>query len=127
MRFCFSFTIMRNLFCLLAIFFIKTASAQTYYLLVGTYTNMGSVTSAPPKDSTGSKGIGAGGCDRFSRHVAQGHAARNSPTWYVRRWPSFQSITNRPSASSANLVGCSPTNCLFRAAVSCVECADRLT
>jgi len=34
-----------------------TARAQSYYLLVGTYTNMGSNTSAPPRDSTGSKGI----------------------------------------------------------------------
>jgi 6-phosphogluconolactonase len=31
--------------------------AQSYYLLVGTYTNMGSNSALPPKDSTGSKGI----------------------------------------------------------------------
>ena len=48
---------MRILLSLLGIFFITTAPAQSYYLLVGTYTNKGSNTPAPPADSTGSKGI----------------------------------------------------------------------
>jgi 6-phosphogluconolactonase (cycloisomerase 2 family) len=48
---------MRILACLLVFFTTITARAQSYYLLVGTYTNMGSNTPDPPKDSTGSRGI----------------------------------------------------------------------
>lgn len=48
---------MRRLVCLFALLSALAANAQSYYLLVGTYTNMGSSSSAPPKDSTGSKGI----------------------------------------------------------------------
>ena len=56
---------MRRLICLFALLSVLSARAQTqsqvqaqsYYLLVGTYTNMGSTSSTPPRDSTGSKGI----------------------------------------------------------------------
>ena len=48
---------MRLLACICALFSVLTAHAQSYYLLVGTYTNMGSNNSTPPQDSTGSKGI----------------------------------------------------------------------
>jgi 6-phosphogluconolactonase len=48
---------MRRLIFLIALLSVLSARAQSYYLLVGTYTNMGSASSAPPKDSTGSKGI----------------------------------------------------------------------
>jgi 6-phosphogluconolactonase len=48
---------MRILACLFVFFFTITTRAQSYYLLVGTYTNMGSTSHTPPKDSTGSKGI----------------------------------------------------------------------
>jgi 6-phosphogluconolactonase len=48
---------MRMLICLCFLFFALAASSQSLYLFAGTYTNMGSNTLAPPKDSTGSKGI----------------------------------------------------------------------
>ena len=48
---------MRRLICLFALLSALAVHAQSYYLLVGTYTNMGSSSSAPPRDSTGSKGI----------------------------------------------------------------------
>jgi len=48
---------MRIYLTLLAIYFTTTASAQSYYLLIGTYTNKGSNNATPPQDSTGSKGI----------------------------------------------------------------------
>jgi len=48
---------MRRLICLIALLSVLSVHAQSYYLLVGTYTNMGSNSSTPPKDSTGSKGI----------------------------------------------------------------------
>ncbi|HTI90127.1 MAG TPA: lactonase family protein [Puia sp.] len=48
---------MGRLICLFALLSALTADAQSYYLLVGTYTNMGSTSPRPPKDSTGSKGI----------------------------------------------------------------------
>ena len=48
---------MRRLICLIALLYVLSAQAQSYYLLVGTYTNMGSSSSTPPQDSTGSKGI----------------------------------------------------------------------
>lgn len=78
---------MRIFACLLAFFFVitargqtapgaqPTARAQSYYLLVGTYTNMGSNSASPPKDSTGSKGIyvyrwdAATGHARFLSHT----------------------------------------------------------
>ena len=48
---------MRMLICLCFLFPTLAASSQSLYLFAGTYTNMGSNTMAPPKDSTGSKGI----------------------------------------------------------------------
>jgi len=48
---------MRRLAFIIALFPVLTVHAQSYYLLVGTYTNMGSTSPTPPKDSTGSKGI----------------------------------------------------------------------
>jgi 6-phosphogluconolactonase len=48
---------MHRFACLIALLSVLTTRAQSYYLLVGTYTNMGSTSPAPPKDSTGSKGI----------------------------------------------------------------------
>jgi len=48
---------MRRLAVIIALFSVLTGRAQSYYLLIGTYTNMGSVSSTPPQDSTGSKGI----------------------------------------------------------------------
>lgn len=48
---------MRLLACSLLFFLVITARAQSYYFVVGTYTNLGTNTATPPKDSTGSKGI----------------------------------------------------------------------
>src|ERR1700754_3146235 len=48
---------MRRFICLFALLSGLAVHAQSYYLLVGTYTNMGSNNLTPPKDSTGSKGI----------------------------------------------------------------------
>ena len=48
---------MRILIILFLFLSVRLVHAQSYYLLVGTYTNLGSTTPAPPKDSTGSKGI----------------------------------------------------------------------
>lgn len=48
---------MRILASLCLLVSVITSRAQSYYLLVGTYTNLGSTSAAPPKDSTGSKGI----------------------------------------------------------------------
>ena len=48
---------MLRLAFIIALFPVLTGRAQSYYLLVGTYTNMGSTNSTPPTDSTGSKGI----------------------------------------------------------------------
>jgi len=48
---------MRTFICLLLLLAGLSARTQSYYLLVGTYTNMGSNSALPPKDSTGSKGI----------------------------------------------------------------------
>ena len=48
---------MKIFFCLFLLFAVKMGWGQTYTLFVGTYTNSGSNTDSPPKDSTGSKGI----------------------------------------------------------------------
>jgi len=48
---------MRIWLLLLGIYSTTTVSAQSFYLLVGTYTNKGTNNTTPPQDSTGSKGI----------------------------------------------------------------------
>jgi 6-phosphogluconolactonase len=67
---------MRSFICLfIGLSYFFAARAQSYYLLVGTYTNMGSNSPNPPKDSTGSKGIyvyrwdAATGHARFLSHT----------------------------------------------------------
>lgn len=77
---------MRLFACLLAFFPLLTARAQSYYLLVGTYTNMGSTTAVPPKDSTGSKGIYV-----YRWDAATGHASFLSHTTGVVN-PSYLDI-----------------------------------
>jgi 6-phosphogluconolactonase len=66
---------MRMLICLFFLLSVITVSSQSYYLFVGTYTNLGSNTPAPPKDSTGSKGIYV-----YRWDAATGHATLLSHT-----------------------------------------------
>src|SRR5260221_4803417 len=78
---------MRSFICLfISLSYFFTARAQSYYLLVGTYTNMGSNTSNPPKDSTGSKGIYV-----YRWDAVTGHASFLSHTTGVVN-PSFLDI-----------------------------------
>ncbi|MBS1662776.1 MAG: lactonase family protein [Bacteroidetes bacterium] len=75
---------MRLLACILTVFSLITAQGQSYYLLVGTYTNRGSNNATPPADSTGSKGI-------YVFEWANGHATLKSITPAVN--PSFLTIS----------------------------------
>ncbi len=66
---------MRTLICLFLLLSALAGSSQSYYLFAGTYTNLGSNTADPPKDSTGSKGIYV-----YRWDAATGHAALLSHT-----------------------------------------------
>jgi len=99
---------MRILFCLLFMLAGWAARGQSHYLFVGTYTNKGSNTADPPKDSTGSKGIYV-----FRLDVRTGHAVLLSHTEGVVN-PSYLTL----SADGSRLYAATDTRTVTRGSVS---------
>jgi len=99
---------MRTLICLIFLFSALAGSSQSFYLFAGTYTNMGSNTPAPPKDSTGSKGIYV-----YRWDAATGHATLLSHTEGVVN-PSYLAV----AADGHHLYACTDTRTMNAGSIS---------